>query len=142
MYVCACVCVCVCQSQLAVAGYEGYVAEGLDLGPTFDPMEGTNHRYVYAGMSEHTHSHTYIHTHVHRLRMDRVPAVVARRRREGRSMDARQKGRVSDCVCVCVTHTVPEADWQIMPTLDFYGFEHDDAISGFVAEWDGQPFNR
>lgn len=33
---------------MAAGGYEGYVAEGLDLGPTFDPEDGTNHRYVYA----------------------------------------------------------------------------------------------
>ncbi|KAF5834443.1 hypothetical protein DUNSADRAFT_8906 [Dunaliella salina] len=66
-------------------GYEGYVAEGLDLGPTFDPEDYTNHRYVYC---------------------------------------------------------VPEADIAIMPTLDYYGYEHEDAINGFVAEFDGQPGNR
>jgi hypothetical protein len=33
---------------LANYGYEGYVAEGLDLGITFDPEDKTNHRYVYA----------------------------------------------------------------------------------------------
>ena len=31
---------------------------------------------------------------------------------------------------------------QIMPTLDYYGFEHEDAITGFVAEYDSQIFNR
>ena len=25
------------------------MAEGLDLGPTFDPEDRTNHRYVYSG---------------------------------------------------------------------------------------------
>ena len=65
--------------------YEGYVAEGLDLGPTFDPEDNTNHRYAYL---------------------------------------------------------VPESDWQIMPTLDYYGHEHEDAITGFVAEYDSQIFNR
>lgn len=39
-------------------------------------------------------------------------------------------------------YAVPEADISIMPTLDYYGFEHEDAINGFVAEYDGQPFNR
>jgi hypothetical protein len=29
-----------------------------------------------------------------------------------------------------------------MPTLDYYWFEHEDAINGFVAEYDGQPGNR
>ena len=29
-----------------------------------------------------------------------------------------------------------------MPTLDYYGFEHEDAITGFVAEYDAQIFNR
>ena len=29
-----------------------------------------------------------------------------------------------------------------MPTLDYYGFEHEDAITGIVAEYDIQPFNR
>ncbi|KAL6759900.1 hypothetical protein V8C86DRAFT_2563689 [Haematococcus lacustris] len=72
-------------NQVASAGYEGYVAEGLDLGPTFDPVDNTNHRYVYA---------------------------------------------------------VPEADVQLMPTLDYYGFEHEDAINGIVAEYDGQVFTR
>jgi hypothetical protein len=38
--------------------------------------------------------------------------------------------------------TVGEADWQLMPTLDYYGFEHEDAINGIVAEYDGQPFAR
>jgi len=71
--------------QLAAGGYEGYVTEGLDLGPTFDPEDGTNHRYVYAA---------------------------------------------------------GDSDIQIMPTLDYYGFEHEDAINGFVAEYDGQPGNR
>jgi hypothetical protein len=33
--------------QMAASGYEGYVADGLDLGPTFDPVDNTNHRYVY-----------------------------------------------------------------------------------------------
>ncbi len=28
-----------------------------------------------------------------------------------------------------------------MPTLDYYGYEHEDAITGFVAEWSAQPFN-
>jgi hypothetical protein len=37
---------------------------------------------------------------------------------------------------------VGEADWQLMPTLDYYGFEHEDAINGIVAEYDGQPFAR
>ena len=32
---------------MAGSGYEGYVAEGLDLGITFDPEDGTNHRYCY-----------------------------------------------------------------------------------------------
>ena len=32
---------------MATAGYEGYVAEGLDLGVTFDPEDNTNHRYAY-----------------------------------------------------------------------------------------------
>lgn len=65
---------------------QGYVAEGLDLGPKFDPEDTTQYRYVY-----------------------QVPT---------------------------------DADWQIMPTLDYYGYEHEDAITGFVAEYDGQPFNR
>jgi len=39
-------------------------------------------------------------------------------------------------------YCVPEADIAIMPTLDYYGFEHEDAINGFVAEFDGQPGNR
>lgn len=71
--------------MVGAAGYEGYVAEGLDLGPTFDPDDRTNYRYAYF---------------------------------------------------------VPEMDWQIMPTLDYYGYEHEDAITGFVAEYDAQPFNR
>lgn len=29
-----------------------------------------------------------------------------------------------------------------MPTLDYYGFEHEDAITGFVAEYEAQVFNR
>jgi hypothetical protein len=29
-----------------------------------------------------------------------------------------------------------------MPTLDFYGFEHEDAITGFVAEYATQLFHR
>lgn len=29
-----------------------------------------------------------------------------------------------------------------MPTLDYYGYEHEDAINGMVIEWDGQPGNR
>ena len=32
---------------MATSGYEGYVAEGLDLGITFDPEDKTNHRYAY-----------------------------------------------------------------------------------------------
>jgi len=71
--------------MMASSGYEGYVAEGLDLGPTFDPEDGTNHRYCYL---------------------------------------------------------VPESDWQVMPTLDYYGYEHEDAITGFVAEYDSQLMNR
>eukprot|EP00983_Pelagomonas_calceolata_P103683 1158939-Pelagomonas_calceolata.AAC.3 len=39
-------------------------------------------------------------------------------------------------------YCVPEADIAIMPTLDYYGYEHEDAINGFVAEFDGQPGNR
>lgn len=31
---------------------------------------------------------------------------------------------------------------QVMPTLDYYGFEHEDAITGFVAEYEAQVFNR
>lgn len=34
-------------NMMASSGYEGYVAEGLDLGQTFDPEDKTNHRYVY-----------------------------------------------------------------------------------------------
>eukprot|EP00798_Chlamydomonas_sp_ICE-L_P010149 gene10149-8052_t len=59
------------------SGYDGYVTEGLDLGPSFDPDDATNYRYCYC---------------------------------------------------------VPESTWQIMPTLDYYGHEHEDAITGFVAE--------
>ncbi len=33
-----CFCPCCCQ---------GYVAEGLDLGITFDPEDATDHRYMY-----------------------------------------------------------------------------------------------
>ncbi|KIY94001.1 Translocase of chloroplast 90 [Monoraphidium neglectum] len=35
------------NETLAAYGYEGYVAEGLDLGPTFDPEDVTDHRYQY-----------------------------------------------------------------------------------------------
>ncbi|KAI8472281.1 MAG: hypothetical protein J3K34DRAFT_519900 [Monoraphidium minutum] len=73
------------NETLAAYGYEGYVAEGLDLGPTFDPEDVTDHRYQYV---------------------------------------------------------VTDNEVAIMPTLDYYGFEHEDAITGFVAEWCGQPFNR
>jgi hypothetical protein len=65
---------------------QGYVMEPLDLGPRFDPVDLTDHRYSYP------------------LPMD--------------------------------------LDWQIMPTLDYYGWEHEDAITGFVAEISRQPFNR
>eukprot|EP00775_Hariotina_reticulata_P001040 gene1040-1378_t len=70
---------------MAAYGYEGYVAEGLDLGPTFDPEDITDHRYQYV---------------------------------------------------------ITENPVQIMPTLDYYGYEHEDAITGFVAEYSAQPFNR
>ncbi|WIA36062.1 hypothetical protein OEZ86_007418 [Tetradesmus obliquus] len=70
---------------LAAYGYEGYVAEGLDLGPSFDPEDNTDHRYQYV---------------------------------------------------------VADSPVSIMPTLDYYGFEHEDAITGFVAEYSAQPFNR
>jgi hypothetical protein len=59
--------------------------EGLDLGPTFDPEDVTDHRYQYV---------------------------------------------------------VPDMDISIMPTLDYYGFEHEDAITGFVADYSAQPFNK
>ena len=36
----------------------------------------------------------------------------------------------------------PPGPDQIMPTLDYYGYEHEDAITGFVAEYDSQIFNR
>jgi hypothetical protein len=32
--------------MMAGSGFEGYVAEGLDLGTTFGPEDGTNHRWV------------------------------------------------------------------------------------------------
>eukprot|EP00878_Enallax_costatus_P011450 GHUV01011954.1.p2 GENE.GHUV01011954.1~~GHUV01011954.1.p2 ORF type:complete len:434 (+),score=125.86 GHUV01011954.1:1557-2858(+) len=64
---------------------QGYVAEGLDLGPTFDPEDVTDHRYQYV---------------------------------------------------------ITDNPVSIMPTLDYYGFEHEDAITGFVAEYSAQPFNR
>lgn len=35
-----------------------------------------------------------------------------------------------------------DMDISVMPTLDYYGFEHEDAITGFVAEFSSQPFNR
>ncbi|KAJ9516545.1 hypothetical protein QJQ45_015102 [Haematococcus lacustris] len=46
------------------------------------------------------------------------------------------------CCCCCLAPAVPEADVQLMPTLDYYGFEHEDAINGIVAEYDGQVFTR
>jgi len=49
------------------------VAEGLDLGPTFDPEDVTDHRYQYV---------------------------------------------------------ITDNPVQIMPTLDYYGYEHEDAITG------------
>jgi hypothetical protein len=52
---------------------QGYVAEGLDLGPSFDPEDGTDHRYQYV---------------------------------------------------------IADNPVSIMPTLDYYGFEHEDAITG------------
>jgi hypothetical protein len=52
---------------------QGYVAEGLDLGPSFDPEDGTDHRYQYV---------------------------------------------------------ISDNPVSIMPTLDYYGFEHEDAITG------------
>lgn len=52
---------------------QGYVAEGLDLGPSFDPEDNTDHRYQYV---------------------------------------------------------VADSPVSIMPTLDYYGFEHEDAITG------------
>lgn len=52
---------------------QGYVAEGLDLGPAFDPEDGTDHRYQYV---------------------------------------------------------VADSPVSIMPTLDYYGYEHEDAITG------------
>uniref|UniRef100_A0A7R9V4P2 AIG1-type G domain-containing protein n=1 Tax=Chlamydomonas euryale TaxID=1486919 RepID=A0A7R9V4P2_9CHLO len=39
-------------------------------------------------------------------------------------------------------YAVAETDWQIMPTLDYYGFEHEDAITGFVADYEAQFLNR
>ncbi|KAG1671540.1 hypothetical protein FOA52_011262 [Chlamydomonas sp. UWO 241] len=71
--------------MMAGSGFEGYVAEGLDLGTTFGPEDGTNHRYCYC---------------------------------------------------------VGESDWSIMPTLDYYGYEHEDAITGFVADYEAQFFNH
>jgi hypothetical protein len=52
------------------------VAEGLDLGPSFDPEDGTDHRYQYV---------------------------------------------------------ISDNPVSIMPTLDYYGFEHEDAITGTEA---------
>ena len=72
------------NQALMAAGYEGSLNEGLDLGPTFDPEETNQHRYMFA---------------------------------------------------------IVETDWSIIPTVDYYGFEHEDAVSGFVAEYEAQALN-
>jgi hypothetical protein len=57
----------------SVVVLQGYVAEGLDLGPSFDPEDSTDHRYQYV---------------------------------------------------------IGDNAVSIMPTLDYYGYEHEDAITG------------
>lgn len=41
----------------------------------------------------------------------------------------------------CPPHHLP-LQISIMPTLDYYGWEHEDAITGFIAEWSAQLAHR
>jgi hypothetical protein len=40
------------------------------------------------------------------------------------------------------SYAVDDTPWHVMPTLDYYGLEHEDAVSGIVAERDGVLFSR
>jgi len=71
------------KRQRAKKKYRGLTTSGLNLGPTFDPSQRSQHRYRYPPK--------------------------------------------------------PRGALAVMPTLDYYGWEHEDAITGVVADWKGQP---